>query len=146
MRQKYDTKGYLRVNLHKNGHCRAELVSRMVASAFIPNPNGYLEVGHNDDCKCNNCVENLYWTTRQENLTHNNLHLRIRDKRNQGGLQRVIDSLSIPVIGTSVTTGEEIYFSSMQEAERNGFSCAKISLCCSGQRNTHKGYSWRKAR
>lgn len=41
MRQKYDSKGYLRVNLHKNGHCRAELVSRMVASAFVPNPNGY---------------------------------------------------------------------------------------------------------
>lgn len=146
MRQKYDSKGYLRVNLHKNGKCKAELVSRLVAETFIPNPNEYPEVGHDDDCKTNNTVENLYWTTRQENLTHNNLNLRIRDLRNQSGLQRVVDTLSVPVIGTNINTGEEIYFSSMQEAARNGFESGKISMCCSGKRSTHHGYTWRKAK
>lgn len=144
MQQKYDSKGYLRVNLHKNGRCKAELVSRMVAEAFVPNPNGYLEVGHDDDCKVNNNADNLYWTTRQENLTHNNLQLRIRDKRNANGLKRVVEALSIPVVGTNVETGEEIRFSSMQEAGRNGFSNEKISMCCAGKRATHRGYKWRK--
>ena len=145
MRQKFDDKGYLRVNLHKDGKCKAALVSRVVAEAFIPNPNDYPEVGHDDDCKTNNTVENLYWTTRQENLTHNNLHLRIRDLRNQNGLKRVVDALAVPVIGTSICTGEEIYFSSMQEAARNGFDSGKISMCCSGKRRAHRGYTWRKA-
>lgn len=115
MRQKYDIKGYLRVNLHKEGKCRAELVSRKVAEAFIPNPNNYPEVGHDDDCKTNNAVENLYWTTR-----------------------------SIPVVGTNIKTGEEIAFSSMQEASRNGFDSGKVSECCSGKRGSHHGYTWRK--
>lgn len=144
MRQKYDTKGYLRVNLHKEGKCRAELVRRKVAEAFIPNPNNYPEVGHDDDCKTNNAVENLYWTTRQENLTHNGLNLRVRDKRSGDGIKRVIEALSIPVVGTNIKTGEEITFSSMQEASRNGFDSGKVSECCSGKRGSHHGYTWRK--
>lgn len=145
MRQKTDNKGYLRVNLHKNKKCKAELVSRLVAMAFIPNPLCYMEVGHNDDNKTNNTVENLYWTNRTENLTHNNLHLKIRDKR-QNNIHRVIDALSVPVIGTNIDTGQEIRFSSMHEAEKAGlgFDSSKISICCAGKRLTHKGYKWRK--
>lgn len=143
MRQKKDAKGYWRVNLHKNQKCKAEIVSRLVAIAFIENPNGYKDVGHNDDNKNNNCVENLYWTFPAENLTHNNLHLKIRDKR-QKNIFRVIEALSIPIIGTEIKTGKEIAFSSMKEAENKGFDSSKISLCCSGKRNSHKGYRWRK--
>lgn len=84
MSQKLDNKGYRRVNLSKDGVQKSELVSRLVAKTYIPNPNNYPEVGHNDDCKLNNSVDNLYWTTRQENLTHNDLHLKIRDIRSQG--------------------------------------------------------------
>ena len=93
MKQKIDDKGYARVNLHKNGIQKSELVSRLVARTYIPNPNNYQEVGHNDDNKLNNNVKNLYWTTRQENLTHNGLELRIRDKRKENGIKRVIEAL-----------------------------------------------------
>lgn len=144
MCQKYDTNGYLRVNLHKDGSQRSELVSRMVAKAFVPNPNGFPEVGHNDDNKMNNTPENLYWTTQQENLVHNNLHLKKRDKRNQGGIERVKEALSIPVIGTKIDIGVEISYPSMQSAEKDGFKSEKISQCCSGKRGSHKGYYWRK--
>lgn len=42
-------------------------VHRLVAQAYIPNPNNYKIVGHKDNNKTNNCVTNLYWTTIQEN-------------------------------------------------------------------------------
>lgn len=143
MRQKNDNKGYFRVNLHKDGKCKAELVSRLVARAFIPNPNGYKQVGHDDDNKKNNTVENLYWTHPQENLMHNGLHLRIRDLR-QKNIHKIVDALSVPVIATNMKTGEETRFSSMQEADRCGFDSGKISMCCSGKRMSHKGHTWRK--
>lgn len=144
MRQKFDQRGYLRVNLHKDGKCKALLVSRLVAMAFIPNPLGLPQVGHNDDIKTNNHLSNLYWTNASENLTHNGLHLRIRDLR-QKNIGKIVDALSIPVVGTNMITHEEIWFPSMQEAERTGgFDSAKISAVCAGKRKSHGGYYWRK--
>lgn len=144
MRQKYDQRGYLRVNLHKDGRCKAELVSRLVAIAFIPNVNNLPHVGHDDDNKINNTVKNLYWTNPAENLMHNGLHERITALR-QKNIQRVIDALSVPVIATNIETGQEIRFSSMREAEKHGHSLPHISQCCSGQRGSHHGFLWRKA-
>lgn len=42
-------------------------VHRLVANAFIPNPNNYLVVGHLDNVKSHNTVDNLYWTTTSDN-------------------------------------------------------------------------------
>ena len=42
-------------------------IHRMVAIAFIPNPENFPQVGHKDHDKDNNCVENLYWTTQKQN-------------------------------------------------------------------------------
>lgn len=46
---------------------RSKRVHRLVAEAFIPNPNGYNVVGHKNNIKSDNRVENLYWTTVKEN-------------------------------------------------------------------------------
>ena len=65
-----DKKGYLTVCLLKDGVRYARVfVHRIVAEAFIPNPNNLPQVGHKDDLplKTNNCVDNLYWTTNKEN-------------------------------------------------------------------------------
>ena len=62
--------GYLTVDLHKNGKGKTHKVHRMVAMAFIPNPDNKALVNHKDGNKLNNSVENLEWCTYSENLKH----------------------------------------------------------------------------
>lgn len=58
----------------------------------------------------------------------------------------IAKKLSVAVVGTSVETGEKIFFSSMQEAERAGFDSGKISMCVNGKRNNHKKYKWERSK
>lgn len=61
---------YLYANFHKNGKAYTRSVHRLVASAFIPNPENKREVNHKDGNKENNAVDNLEWVTPSENQTH----------------------------------------------------------------------------
>lgn len=64
-------KGYLRVYLYDNNHIRKSFcIHRLVATAFIPNPNNLPEVNHKDTNKENNSIENLEWCTGSENIRH----------------------------------------------------------------------------
>ncbi|MBQ8626170.1 MAG: NUMOD4 motif-containing HNH endonuclease [Agathobacter sp.] len=65
---------YYRVNLHKDGKMKTFLVHRIVAAAFIPNPNGYKIVNHKDGNKHNNVVENLEFCTSRDNNRHAREH------------------------------------------------------------------------
>lgn len=60
--------GYMYVTLTFNNISKCFKTSRLVAKAFIPNPNGYEEVDHIDRDKTNNTVENLEWVTKDENI------------------------------------------------------------------------------
>lgn len=62
--------GYLRVILSKNGVSRKFSVHRLVAIAFIPNPENKPEVNHKDGNKENNQKDNLEWNTASENVVH----------------------------------------------------------------------------
>lgn len=66
------TKTYCRykVDLKKNGKRKNFKVHRLVAEAFIPNPNNYREVNHKDSNPLNNCVYNLEWCDRKHNIKH----------------------------------------------------------------------------
>ena len=64
------TKRYYGVGLTKDGAHKNFLVHRLVADAFIENPNNYEEVNHIDCNKLNNKVENLEWCTAEANLEH----------------------------------------------------------------------------
>ena len=61
--------GYLQIKLGREGIWKCHRVHRLVALAFIPNPNGKSCVDHIDDCKTNNNVENLQWLSVGENNT-----------------------------------------------------------------------------
>lgn len=63
-------KHYLKVMLTKNGEQIQKLVHRLVAEAFIPNPENKKEVNHIDGNKLNNSIDNLEWVTPKENQQH----------------------------------------------------------------------------
>lgn len=68
-------KGYLITKIYLNGQFKNERVHRLVALTFIPNPNNLPQVNHIDECKTNNCVDNLEWCTCEYNVdygTHSN--------------------------------------------------------------------------
>lgn len=62
--------GYYRVSLANDGKWKTWLTHRLVALAFIPNPENKPEVNHKDRNHGNNCVENLEQVTKEENLAH----------------------------------------------------------------------------
>lgn len=63
--------GYMKITLiAKNGKKKEERIHRLVAIAFIPNPNNYPQVNHKDEDKTNNCVENLEWCTARYNTLY----------------------------------------------------------------------------
>jgi NUMOD4 motif/HNH endonuclease len=62
--------GYLIVTLCRDGRTETELVSRLVAKAFVPNPSNRPDVNHEDGHKHNNRADNLEWVTKLENNRH----------------------------------------------------------------------------
>ena len=74
------TNGYYQVQLF-NPTRKLHSLHRLIAEAFIPNPNNYPCVNHIDEDKTNNSIENLEWCTYQHNLTHGTRIDRARDKQ-----------------------------------------------------------------
>ena len=67
MKQVVNKQGYYQVTLHKNGSMAAKKVHRLVAEAFIPNPNNLPCVNHKNEDKTDNRVENLEWCSIEYN-------------------------------------------------------------------------------
>lgn len=71
LKQYQNPSGYLKVNLYDlNGVCHKKYVHRLVAGAFIQNPNNKPNVNHIDCNVKNNNVSNLEWCTQSENILH----------------------------------------------------------------------------
>ena len=91
---------YLRVCLVKDGKNHIRLVHRLVAQAFIANPENKPQVNHLDEDKQNNTVDNLRWVTRKENMNWGTLHERMSaSAKRRGTPEKVLHFLATNSIG-----------------------------------------------
>jgi hypothetical protein len=132
--------GYLMVMLYSEDKHKYVLVHRLVAEAFIPNPNGYRCVNHKDENKENNIVGNLEWCTHKYNNNYNNKGKRISVSLTDNPL------ITKPVYQLD-KQGNIIneYQSAVRAAEAIGGTPAQIGRVCLGYpyRHTAHGYGWK---
>lgn len=144
----YDKDGYTSCSLNDGkGHKIKYRVHRLVAMAFIPNPENKPEVNHLNSIRDDNRVENLEWSTRRENELHayrDGRHPELRQKARENLLKYAVSAISVPVAQYN-EKGEMVaqYKSLSQASQICGISLSNISKSCnSGE--PHNGYYWKR--
>lgn len=136
--------GYARVTLYKGtGEKHKIMVHRLVALAFISNPQNLPQVNHINENRLDNSVENLEWCSASYNINFGN-----RNKTVSRKLRAIKEKTSAKRIEQiDIQTGKTIkVWTSMREIERElGFSHSNIYACCSGKRKTRGGFAWKYA-
>ena len=139
LKPRKDTRGYLQVDLCKDGHVKKLKVHRLVAEAFIPNPNNLATVNHKDEVKTNNVASNLEWMSQKDNINYGTHNKRMAEaKINHPSLSKKVQMFDNK-------TGELLAtFPSTCEAERvTGIDHSHISKCCKGKYKSAGGYVWK---
>lgn len=126
LRTQLTKKGYVRVTFQIKKKRKSFSVHRLVAEAFIPNPENKPQVNHKDTNKQNNKLENLEWNTNGENQRHSVTN----------GLKFMKKTLQYDLKGNFIKE-----WNSTKEIERElGIYNARISRCCLGEYTHTHGY------
>lgn len=133
--------GYKQVGLCRNGKVKRVYIHRLVAEAFIPNPNKLPDINHKDGNPSNNALHNLEWCTEKENTEHaiNSGLMTFPSGEKSRATKREINQLD--------KNGNFInhFFSIAEAVKQNSFHKnvkAQISSCCKGRQRTAHGYKW----
>lgn len=121
-------KGYCLVVLRKNGESKYFSVHRLVAKAFIPNPENFDQVNHINEIKTDNRAENLEWCDGKYNMNYGSR----RSKQ--------IQKVSKPVLCVETNT---VYKSTVHASKELSISQGNISRCCLGKAKTCGGFHWK---
>jgi len=131
----YKKDGYQFIMLCKDGKTKNFRINRLVAEAFIPIPQCYIEKGytketlqvdHIDECKQNNSVTNLQWLTNKENCQKSNALC-------------VVGYNKEKMIITDQYSKLKNYYT---DKYQKGFNYGNIYLCCNGKRKSAYGFKW----
>ena len=138
--------GYFKIILSKNGVNKNHMIHRLVAQAFILNPENKPTVNHKDGNKHNNCVDNLEWATYSENIQHAyNLGLNYGSDKLKGRARKLSKaSKAVFQIDRDKNKILNEYYS-LREAERQtGIKAQSICNCCNNKKGckTAGGYIW----
>lgn len=137
-------RGYHRVLLLKNGHRKNVQVHRLVAKAFIPNPENKPQVNHINGVKNDNRVDNLEWVTASENKQH--AFDTGLEKPQWSGVYGKDNPLSVRVKKINLETGKSTIYHGINSASRKtGIDCGSITHCLKGRRITAGGFVWEYA-
>lgn len=146
LKQKVSRTGYYSVGL--SDECKKQkwfLVHRLVATAFIPNPNNLPQVNHKDENPSQNCVWNLEWCDSKYNNSYGN-HAKVYEKeifkKNRPDRSKAV--IQYDLNGKPINK-----YPSISEAERvTGIKNSHISYCCSKKygNRTAGGYKWEYAK
>jgi hypothetical protein len=130
LKTRLDTRGYEIIELRNKGKRGFHRVHRLVAQAFIPNPDNYPQINHKDENKLNNCVDNLEWCDNDYNAHYGTHYNRIKEKLYKPVCQYNLNGVFIKS------------FNSLSEAQK-AIGTTHISDVCRGKRKTAGGYIWR---
>lgn len=121
--------GYFTVKLCDSGKTKIVKVHRLVAEAFIPNPDNLTEVNHKDENKINNCVDNLEWCDRTYNNNYGTRNVRSAKSHQKVVIQKRKDGT---IIGRYGNIGIPALL----------YNTHHIGECCLGKRKSTAGYIW----
>ena len=123
-----NSQGYMIVNLSRKAH----KVHRLVAIAFLDNPNNYRCVNHKDENKANNRVDNLEWCSYKYNNNYGTRNARISQNNGRKIAQYSLDGVKI-----------REWRSASEVARFYGRARTTITGCCAGRQHTSCGFIWR---
>ena len=128
MKNRYD---YLQVILYKDNKGKTWTIHKLVAIAFLDNPNNLPVINHKDENKENNCVQNLEWCSVLHNNTYNDRAKKIGKK------------LSKAVFSVDKESGLIMWWQSAKEAEKcTGIPNQNICACCKGKLKSAGNHLW----
>lgn len=134
--------GYYMVSLSKNNKVKKHTVHRLVAEAFIPNPNNYPVINHRDENRLNNFVKNIEWCTQKYNMEYSNVIEKGIEKQ---CWKKANEVTSKPVIQYTKDGKFVAEFESVNEAQRKtGVNISQISKVCTNKKGYKSagGYKW----
>lgn len=147
LRPKKGKCGYLHITLYKDGYRKHYQVHRLVAQAFLENPDNLPQVNHKDENPSNNRAENLEYCTAKYNTNYGNRNQKMSEAlRGVPFSEEHKRNKSIPVAQFSKEGKLIAVYYGANEAERQtGIANSHITTCCKGRYKSAGGFIWKYA-